>query len=80
LSKIKTASRAGQLPRAHPAEVLELACDRGVIDQAEASLVRQADLARQEAIQVDAFSLEDYRHDHGLNPAGSGNTLTTGAW
>jgi acyl-CoA dehydrogenase len=77
LSKIKAASRAGQLPKAHPEALLEVACDRGVIDATAASLVRQAHLARQDAIQVDAFSLEDYRQVHELSWVSPGSMAIT---
>jgi acyl-CoA dehydrogenase len=41
--------------------LLDAALSAGVITQADAQLVREAEIARNDAIQVDAFSLEDYQ-------------------
>jgi len=61
LKTIKAASRIGQLPQAKPETLLDAALSAGVITQAEAQWVREAETARNDAIQVDAFSLEDYQ-------------------
>ncbi len=60
LNKIKQASKAGLLPTDKPESLLELAKMRGIISAAELDLVCQAELARNDAIQVDAFGLEAY--------------------
>jgi len=62
LKKIKQASQDGLLPAEKPETLLELAYERGVIDQAEKTLVREAELARNDAVQVDAFTFEAYQH------------------
>jgi acyl-CoA dehydrogenase len=61
LKKIKAASRAGQLPQAKPEKLLEAAVALQVITEAEAKLVNEAKVARNEAIQVDAFTLSEYQ-------------------
>lgn len=61
LQKIKTASRAGQLPPGRPRDLLEAALVSGLIDEAEVDLVCAAEFARNEAIQVDSFSLQEYQ-------------------
>ncbi|NEQ29696.1 MAG: acyl-CoA dehydrogenase [Leptolyngbya sp. SIO4C5] len=59
--KIKAASRAGQLPPAKADELLTLAYEAGLISEAEVNQVCEAEFARNEAIQVDAFSFEAYQ-------------------
>jgi acyl-CoA dehydrogenase len=56
--KVKDAQRAGTLPRGAPASVLALAVERGAISERECDLVRAADAARDEAVQVDSFAAE----------------------
>jgi acyl-CoA dehydrogenase len=58
IQKIKTASRNGQLPPGKPNQLLELAYRHGIISEAETSLLREAESARDDAIQVDAFNVE----------------------
>ena len=52
--KLKTAQRARKLPRSHP-NLLEEAVMAGVITEDECELVRDAERARDEVIQVDSF-------------------------
>lgn len=61
LKQVKAASRAGQLPKQKPEHLIDAALVAGVIRREEAALVRQAESARNDAIQVDAFTLEAYR-------------------
>ncbi|MCB9653700.1 MAG: acyl-CoA dehydrogenase [Deltaproteobacteria bacterium] len=60
LHKIKQAIRKGQLPRRSPALLLETAEADGIISSEERALVREAEAARDDAIQVDAFTLDEY--------------------
>jgi acyl-CoA dehydrogenase len=60
LQVIKNASRAGRLPKGKPEDRVAIALELGVIQAAEAQVVWQAEAARKEAVQVDAFSLEEY--------------------
>ncbi|MEO1127170.1 MAG: acyl-CoA dehydrogenase [Cyanobacteria bacterium J06635_15] len=61
LQKVKQASREGRLPDRKPQELLTLACESGIISGAEIKLVCEADVARNDVIQVDAFTFEDYQ-------------------
>jgi acyl-CoA dehydrogenase len=61
LQVIKNASRAGQLPMDKPEQLVEIALERGVIKTTEAELVKRSIAARKDAVQVDAFTLEEYR-------------------
>ena len=58
--KIKDAVRAGKLPRQKPATLVTEALSQGLITKEEAELVAEAERARDDVIQVDAFTLEDY--------------------
>ena len=60
LTRIRSAQKAQQLPRGRPQELLEPALAAGVIDQAQAELLRQAEAARQAAVEVDQFSPAEY--------------------
>ncbi len=64
--KIKDAIREGQLPRKRPHQLLEEARDEGVITEEEVDLVRRADEAREQYIQVDEFDLDEYRQSRML--------------
>ena len=55
--KIKAASRAGKLPQGRPEQLIEAALKIGVISGQEAKLIREAESARNDAIQVDAFTV-----------------------
>jgi len=67
-AKIKAAVRAKQLPREHPAKLVPLAVEAGVITADEAALVARAEAARADAIQVDSFSPEEYFASAALRP------------
>jgi acyl-CoA dehydrogenase len=58
--KIKDAVRAKQLPREHPAKLVPMAVEKGIITSDEAALVARAEAARTDAIQVDSFSPDEY--------------------
>ncbi len=57
---IREAVRANKLPRKKPAELLAAALEAGVIGPAEVDLVRAAEAAREDAIQVDSFTLDEF--------------------
>ncbi|HEY9806054.1 MAG TPA: acyl-CoA dehydrogenase domain-containing protein, partial [Candidatus Obscuribacterales bacterium] len=61
LKTIKTAIREGKLTPAKPEQLIDAALAAEVITATEATLIREAEAARNEAIQVDAFSLEEYQ-------------------
>lgn len=60
LDRIAKASRAGQLPSGPPESLLDAALAAGLIRGEEAEKVREAAAARQDAIQVDSFPLDEY--------------------
>ncbi|MBX3463314.1 MAG: acyl-CoA dehydrogenase [Planctomycetes bacterium] len=60
LKKLKDAVRQGRLPKARPAQLLDQACESGLLTEAERRLVQAAELARAEAIAVDSFTLDEY--------------------
>ncbi|MGA7933889.1 MAG: acyl-CoA dehydrogenase, partial [Kovacikia sp.] len=61
LKTIKAASQTGPLPQAKPEQLVEAAIAQGIITTAEAQLIRDATVARNEAVQVDSFTLEEYQ-------------------
>jgi len=58
---IYAAVKAGHLPKDRPEKLVAKAMEAGFITAAEAALVKQAEDARWDAIQVDAFDLDDYK-------------------
>ena len=58
--KISKAVRAGKLEKGRPAALVDKALQANIISVEEAQLIRDAEAARYEAIQVDSFSLEEY--------------------
>lgn len=61
VKQIKQAMQDGKLPPGKPEKLTALALEMGVIEGNQAELVEQAIAARDDAIQVDSFSLEEYR-------------------
>jgi acyl-CoA dehydrogenase len=61
LKTIKAASQTGQLPQAKPEQLVEAAIAKGIITEADAQLLREATTARNDAVQVDSFTLEEYQ-------------------
>ena len=60
LEKIHAAQKAGKLPHNVPEELAQDAANQQIISADEAALVRKAYAARLEAIEVDAFTPEQY--------------------
>jgi acyl-CoA dehydrogenase len=60
LERLRQASRDGRLPKGATESLLDQALAAGLVDAPEAALVREAAAARQDAIQVDAFSEAEY--------------------
>ncbi|MEM7786135.1 MAG: acyl-CoA dehydrogenase [Bacteroidota bacterium] len=75
--KVKAAIRRGDLPRAHPATLVEKALDAGVLTAPEADLLRRAEAARNDAVQVDAFTADEY-FATAVAPTASGDGLAAG--
>lgn len=66
LKKIKQASQEGRLPKDKPETLLALAYEQGIISEKEKNLVSEAEAIRHDAIQVDAFTFEDYQRSSGV--------------
>lgn len=59
--KIKDAIRKKELPRDKPLRLLDAALEKGVITKEDYDLVQKAEIARNDAIQVDSFTLDEYK-------------------
>lgn len=57
---LKTAVRNGQLSSSKPEQLIESAIAAGIISESEAALLKETESLRQEAIQVDSFTTEEY--------------------
>ena len=60
MRKLKDAVKAGRLPKARPAQLLDQASEANIITSEERDIVQQAEVARAEAIAVDSFTLQEY--------------------
>jgi acyl-CoA dehydrogenase len=60
VAKIRAAQKERRLPKGRPTGLLDDAVTTGVIGVDEADLVRRAEAAREDAIQVDSFTLEEF--------------------
>ncbi len=58
--KVKRAVRRGELPRARPERLADRAVAAGIITAEEAELLAAAEAAREDVIQVDSFTPEQY--------------------
>ena len=67
--KISKAVKAGTLEKGRPSALVDKALQAGVINNEEAQLIRDAEAARNEAIKVDSFTLDEYMRT--AAPAGS---------
>ena len=78
--KVKAAIKRRELPRQHPATLVEQAVEQGILTADEADLLRRAEAARNDAIQVDAFTTEEYfRTAASPLPGGDGSASGDGA-
>ena len=56
VERVRAAGRRGEIPRGDAVELAGLAVEKAVITEDEASLLREADSARRDVIQVDSFA------------------------
>ena len=63
IKKIKHGIRTGKLPQKRPEQLITEALVAGLISREEAELVYEAQMVRNDAIQVDSFTLEEYHRD-----------------
>jgi len=58
---IKAASQSGQLPKAKPEKLIDAAVAANILTEADTRFIQEAEAVRNEAIQVDSFTLEEYQ-------------------
>jgi acyl-CoA dehydrogenase len=63
LKTIKAASQIGQLPQLSPEQLLDAALQASIITQDDIELFQEAETVRNSAIQVDAFTLDEYQQE-----------------
>ena len=66
--KIHVATKKKELPKTQPRFVIDQALEKGIISEDEAKLVREAEEARVDVVQVDEFSLEEYQNQTPSTP------------
>ena len=72
--KLYKATKAREIPKTHVLDQIEPALSKGIISQDEADLVKKTEEARNDAIQVDEFTLEEYDSDLAGPPSADGLT------
>lgn len=72
--KIYVAMKKREIPKASVPELIDPALKKGIITEEEAAGVRKAEEARNDAIQVDEFTLDEYEHETPKTPLGDGLT------
>ncbi|TYP92751.1 acyl-CoA dehydrogenase [Fodinibius salinus] len=66
--KIHKATKKKELPKTQPRFVIDEAKEKGIITDEEAELIRKAEDARVELVQVDEFTLEEYENQTPSTP------------
>ena len=61
LEMLEDGVKSGRLPKARPEQLLDRACEIGLLTDEERKLAREAEAARAEAVAVDSFPLEEYK-------------------
>ncbi|MEO1023006.1 MAG: acyl-CoA dehydrogenase [Bacteroidota bacterium] len=74
--KLYRAMKARELPKMDYLHLVEPAIEKGVLTTEEGLLVRTAERSRDDAIQVDDFTLEEYQNQLPNVPEGEGLTTT----
>lgn len=67
IKTIKNAILTGQLPKARPIELVDVALEEGIINADEAMLIHNAEVLRSNTIQVDSFTLEEYQQRNSVS-------------
>ncbi|MTI89137.1 MAG: acyl-CoA dehydrogenase [Balneolaceae bacterium] len=70
--KLYKAKKSGNLPKAPYSELIESALEKGILTSPEADLIKKAEEARADAIQVDEFTLDEYMNETTVSPTGDG--------
>ncbi|MDZ7715761.1 MAG: acyl-CoA dehydrogenase [Balneolaceae bacterium] len=66
--KIHVATKKKELPKTQPRFVIDEALEKGIISEEEAKLIRKAEDARIDVVQVDEFTLEEYQNQTPSTP------------
>lgn len=66
--KIYVATKKKELPKTQPRFVIDQARGKGIISEEEAKLIRKAEDARVDVVQVDEFTLEEYQNQTPSTP------------
>lgn len=66
--KIYVATKKKELPKTQPRFVIDQACEKGIISEEEAELIRKAEDARVDVVQVDEFTLDEYENQTPSTP------------
>ncbi|WP_018126998.1 acyl-CoA dehydrogenase [Balneola vulgaris] len=70
--KLYGAIKQRELPKEHVLSLLDLAVEKNIIAPEEAEMVREAEEARNDAIQVDSFTLDEYMGNNAKSTVGDG--------
>ncbi|MDR8393549.1 acyl-CoA dehydrogenase [Aliifodinibius sp. S!AR15-10] len=66
--KLHQATKKKELPKTQPRFVIDEALEKSIINKEEADLVRRAEEARVDVVQVDEFTLEEYQNQTPSTP------------
>lgn len=66
--KIYVATKKKELPKTQPRFVIDQAHEKGIITDEEAKLIRKAEDARVDVVQVDEFTLDEYQNQTPSTP------------
>ncbi|MFH5833447.1 acyl-CoA dehydrogenase [Halalkalibaculum sp. DA3122] len=67
--KLHQAAKKKEIPKTQARFVIDEALEKGIIDKEEADLVRRAEEARVDVVQVDEFTLDEYKTQTPSTPA-----------
>ena len=70
--KLYKAIKAKELPKEPYLEIADLAVEKGILSKEEGELVKKTEQARNDAIQVDEFTLDEYMNETPNKPYGDG--------
>ena len=70
--KLYIAMKKRELPKDSFLNLLDQALEKKIISKEESEMVKKAENARNDAIQVDEFTLDEYMHETTISPKGKG--------
>jgi acyl-CoA dehydrogenase len=72
--KLYVAMKKRELEKGRVPSLIDPALEKGIISKEEADLLRKAEEARDDAVQVDDFTLDEYMNETPVSPKGDGLT------